>query len=111
MIVAVVVTYSAHDELVRCVKGLTDDPLIDRTVIVDNSGHVELAPHERVEVIATSSNGGFAGGANLGFERARHLGAEWVVLLNDDVEFPGTWLPAVLDACECADVGAVQPLL
>ncbi|NQY57490.1 MAG: glycosyltransferase family 2 protein [Ilumatobacteraceae bacterium] len=111
MIVAVVVTYSAHDELVRCVKGLIDDPLIDCTVVVDNSGHVELPPHERVEIVAASSNGGFAGGANLGFAHARRLGADWLVLLNDDVEFPGTWLPDVLDAFDSADVGAVQPLL
>ncbi|MEM8618728.1 MAG: glycosyltransferase family 2 protein [Actinomycetota bacterium] len=111
MIVAVVVTYSAHDELVRCVKGLTDDPLIDRTVVVDNSGHVELSPHERVEIVAATSNGGFAGGANLGFEHARRLGADWVVLVNDDVEFPGVWLPDVVDAFDGADVGAVQPLL
>ncbi|MEO1058908.1 MAG: glycosyltransferase family 2 protein [Actinomycetota bacterium] len=111
MIVAVVVTYSAHDELTRCVKGLVDDELVDRVVVVDNSGHADLPAHERLEVLAAARNGGFAGGANLGFARAAELDAEWVVLLNDDIEFAGPWVPAVLAPFDDPSVGAVQPLL
>ncbi len=111
MIVAVVVTYSAHDELTRCVKGLVEDELVDRVVVVDNSGHADLPVHERLEVLTAAHNGGFAGGANLGFARAAELGAEWVALLNDDIEFPGPWLPTVLAAFDRPSIGAVQPLL
>lgn len=111
MIVAVVVTYSAHDELNRCVKGLVEDELVDRVVVVDNSGHADLPAHDRLEVLAADRNGGFAGGANLGFARAAEIDAEWIVLLNDDVEFAGPWLPAVLAAFDHPSIGAVQPLL
>ncbi|MEM9515803.1 MAG: glycosyltransferase family 2 protein [Actinomycetota bacterium] len=111
MIVAVVVTYSAHDELTRCVKGLVDDDLVDRIVVVDNSGHADLPAHERLEVLAAEHNGGFAGGANLGFARAAELEAEWIVLLNDDIEFARPWIPAVLAAFDHPSIGAVQPLL
>lgn len=111
MIVAVVVTYTAHDELARCTCGLLGDPLIDRVVVVDNGGDVDLPDDDRLEIVRPGVNAGFAGGANIGFRRARELGAGLVVLLNDDVEIVGPWLPPILDALTDPAVGAVQPLL
>ena len=73
-----------------------------KLIIVDNASSdqsvVELSGLPDVELIASKRNVGFAGGVNLGLERARAQNAKYVFLLNNDAEVESTTLKALLDA-------------
>lgn len=53
-------------------------------IVVDNGGvgEVEIS---KIEVLRNDTNLGYGGGANVGIRAAMEKGAEWVVLLNQDV--------------------------
>jgi GT2 family glycosyltransferase len=109
VIAAVVVTYSAPPEVLgRCLAALTGAGGADRVLVVDTGG-AAAAEHRLVEVIRTD-NRGYGAAANVGFDRARALGADAIALLNDDVVVRPGWL-APLVAELGAGVGAAQPVL
>ena len=63
------------------------------------------------EVVRSDRNLGFAGGSNLGIQRALALGADHVLLLNNDTDVDAGFLaPLVAEACK-PDVGAVCPVI
>ena len=67
---------------------------------------------ERVTLIVSERNGGYAAGMNQGIEAALAHGADHVVLLNDDVVVTPGWLEPLLDEFDADEnVGAVQPVL
>lgn len=45
-----------------------------------------LSNWEVIVVDNTKNNRGYGGGANVGIEQARKLGAKWFVVMNQDVE-------------------------
>jgi hypothetical protein len=87
----------------------------DAVVVVDNgseAGHrarIEAA-YPQHEVVRLGSNRGFAAAVNRGVERALAGGAEWVWLLNSDVELPANAL-AALRAVACESTGMVGAVL
>lgn len=93
-----------------CVASVLTAGETDRVIIVDNgSGAVVTGD---VECIRPSSNLGFGGGANVGFRRARQMGATAIALLNDDIEVEAGWLRPLMAALDAdAKLGAVQPKL
>ncbi len=108
MIVAVVVTYRAPAGMLdRCIAAVRSAGGVDRIVVVD-TGRSALVP-AGVEHIPTD-NRGYGAAANIGFARAAELGADAVVLLNDDVTVRDGWLVPLL-AELAGDVGAAQPIL
>jgi len=111
-VVAVVVTFSAPDDLTACVESIERGGDVDHVVVVDNGGASTLTGHERRSVLRPESNAGFGAGANAGFGAARRLGARVVVLLNDDVVVADGWLAPLLAELDGDErVGAVQPML
>ncbi len=75
----------------------------------DDSVQVMKTQFSEVELIVNKVNGGFAAGYN---DCLKHVNAEYVMLLNSDVEVTENWLQpleALLDANP--DVAAVQPKL
>jgi GT2 family glycosyltransferase len=79
----------------------------DDVIVVDNGssdGTVEWlrAEHPAVHVIALKENRGFAAAVNLGIERSN---ADYVALLNNDMELDPSWLAALVAALD-ADAGA-----
>ncbi|MCB1002022.1 MAG: glycosyltransferase family 2 protein [Acidimicrobiales bacterium] len=64
-----------------------------------------------VDVLAQTTNTGFAGGMNAGFRRGLELGCRVVVILNDDATVEPGWLPPLLTELSVEGVGAVQPKL
>ena len=82
-------------------------------IVVDNGSGDDTvkAVRERfpaVEVAALSANLGFAGGNNEGIRRALELGADHVVLLNNDAEVePGFLQPLVDEAAGRPEAGAL----
>lgn len=65
-----------------------------------------------VELLLQARNTGFAEGNNIGLARARELGAEFAVLLNQDLELLPSWLEPLLEVmAERPEVAAAQPLI
>ncbi len=88
---------------------------VDRVVVVDNGGDrdrsdLRAAIGDRGDVL-TADNHGYGAAANLGAARARELGADAVVLLNDDVVVAPGWLEPLAAELAGDRVGAVQPVL
>ena len=82
-----------------------------RLILVDNGSTDGVGPlFDQVPgaiTIHAETNRGFAGGVNLGLERAEGH----VVLLNSDTLVPKTWLTRLAAALEQApDIGAVGPM-
>ena len=109
----IIVNYHGAHLLPACLAGVRAQDLPAdqfRTVVVDNAstdGSLELLARDYpwVEVIASPTNTGFAGGNNLAL---RQLDTEYAVLLNNDaVPEPG-WLRALLGALDAdPELGAV----
>jgi N-acetylglucosaminyl-diphospho-decaprenol L-rhamnosyltransferase len=117
-VVAVVVNYNGGDEVVAAVRSLSilEEPV--RVVVVDNGstdGSPDVLSRELpdIEVIRSPENLGYAGGNNLGFRRARELGAEFVLVLNDDAELVDPTVVRVLvERMEARpDAGIAGPLV
>ena len=91
---AVIVHWQDPSETLACVESLAAEPP-DQVVVVDNGSREPVtdvlarrAPH--VEVVRVPENRGYAGGANVGIERALARNADVVLLLNNDARlYPG----------------------
>lgn len=60
--------------------------LVDNGSTDDSIAAINSRYENRIHVIANDRNLGFTGGSNQGCRRALELGAEWVLLLNNDTE-------------------------
>jgi hypothetical protein len=83
------------------------------TICVDN-GSTDGSADEiasrfpEIELIRNDSNLGFAGGNNVGIRRALELGADWVLLMNNDAVAGGGLADALERAAQaCADAGVL----
>ncbi len=86
----VVVSYEGRDDLPGCLASCRENATGVRVVVVDNASSdgsanlvAELAPD--AQVIRLAENFGFAGGNNRGITAALEAGADYVLLLNQDV--------------------------
>ncbi|MBI4239833.1 glycosyltransferase family 2 protein [Candidatus Uhrbacteria bacterium] len=83
-------------------------------VVVDNNSHDEtvsivLRDAPFAYIIENTENRGFTGGNNVGMQYAISKGAEYIMLVNQDIRFEKDWLaPLVLFLHNNPDVGAVQ---
>ena len=87
----------------------------DRVVVIDNgSGDGSLALLGRefpsVHLVTLNENHGFAGGYNRGLDQLLSgVTADWIVLLNSDVEVTEGWLDGLVTAAESEGWSAAQP--
>jgi GT2 family glycosyltransferase len=109
----VIVNYNGAHLLPACLAGVRAQDLPPgqfRTVVVDNAsrdGSLELLAREYpwVEVVASPTNTGFAGGNNLAL---RAVDTEYAVLLNNDAAPEPGWLRSMLAALDAdSRLGAV----
>ena len=114
VIVAVVLTFAAPDGMLEaCVSSVEAADGIDHLVVVDNgrTATARLANRD-VEIVVTRENLGYAGGMNVGIRRALELGADAVLILNDDVVVErGVVAPLASALAGDARLGAAQPKL
>lgn len=114
-VVAVVVNWNGGAENLRCLESLlAQGPSLARVLFVDNAssdGSRELVARTlpEVEVLDTGANLGYGGGNNRGFARALELGAEAVLVLNNDVTLEPGCLDALVAALADAALGCVGP--
>lgn len=121
-VVAVVLNWNGGEDTRRCLASLraVEAPR-PRLLLVDNGstdGSVETAraDDDALEVLQTGSNLGYAGGNNRGLAHAfDELGADWVCLVNNDVEAPADLFTRLSEGLAAArsdgrgEVGALGP--
>jgi hypothetical protein len=98
-LVAVVVSWNGREDTLAALESLRGI----QTVVVDNgsadgSADAVAERFPDVELIRAGVNLGFAGGNNAGIRRALDLGADWVLLVNNDA----TVEPGLVEALERA---------
>ena len=81
LIYAVIVTYHPDTDFLQNLSQIL--PQIAGAVIVDNGGDLPPLPSQ-VTLIQNTSNVGLAAAQNQGIAKALELGAEWILLLDDD---------------------------
>jgi GT2 family glycosyltransferase len=98
-LIAVVVNWNGADDTIAALESLqgTQAICVDNGS-TDDSAQVVAARFPELELIRVTQNLGFAGGNNLGIARALELGADWVLLLNNDAVAE----PGLTDALERA---------
>jgi len=89
-VAVIVLNWNGLDDTMRCLASLDEVSWPDLNIVVIDNGS-RLSPVEaiaerwpRVDVVRLPANKGYAGGNNVGFERALAQGAEFVWVLNND---------------------------
>ncbi len=114
--IAVVVNWNGGDENLRCIAALlAQGAALERILFVDNAssdGSLETVQRRfpSVEILRQSENLGYGGGNNRGIARALELGAQAVLVVNNDLTLDAGCL-AVLQRALASDaqLGAVGP--
>jgi GT2 family glycosyltransferase len=116
VVAVVVLTWNGREDTLACLASLErlpDKP--EHVVVVDNAstdGTAEAVSERfpEVELVRSPENRGFAGGNNLGIARALELGADHVLILNNDAEAEPGAIQALVDAAlarpEAGSIGA-----
>jgi len=96
----VILNWNGRDDTLACLESVEQIAYPNFRVIVvdngstDNSVDAIRAAFPKVELIETGANLGFSGGNNVGIKQALELGADHVLLLNNDTVVD----PGLLDA-------------
>jgi GT2 family glycosyltransferase len=113
-VAVVVLSWNRCDDTVACLRSLAGEEGL-HVILVDNAstdGTVDAVRAEfpDVELIVNEGNLGFAAGNNVGIDRALDGGADWVLVLNNDVEVePGFVQPLLDEAARRPDAAALSP--
>ena len=118
-VAVVLVDYRNPSDTVACVESLLGLSYPDVAVIVVDNASPErddLALRERfgdrIAVIRSRENGGFAAGANQGIRAALELGVGAIWLLNNDTLVPADVLGRLVDALDGSpDFGLLSPVI
>ena len=115
----VIVTYNGQNVISKCLNTLSDNSnLFNRIVIVDNNSsdstlNILEQFKEEIDLISLDENIGFGGANNIGIKKALNHGADYVLLLNQDVYFDGDNLSTFLRAStnlEDKNIGVFSPI-
>lgn len=95
----VLVNWNLKDDTLACIDSLFASGVVEgRIIVVDHGstdGSIEAIKEKyasRVHLIEAGENPGYAGGINRGMARALELGAEWVLIMNNDTEVAPSFL-------------------
>jgi hypothetical protein len=117
-VAAVVLNWNALEETLACLGSLaaSDWPGLT-TIAVDNASSQDISAavsesFPEAVVIRNPANLGFAGGMNVGLRRALALGADYVLLLNNDTLVDAAMVRLLVQAAEAhPDAGIVCPVV
>jgi GT2 family glycosyltransferase len=116
LIYVIVLTWNGKADTLECLRSLQNLAYPNaRILVVDNAsedgtGEAVRSLFPRVELICNDSNLRFAGGNNAGIEYSLRLGADYVLLLNNDTVVDLDFLtPLVQKAEEDKQIGIVGP--
>ncbi len=114
----IIVTWNGQRYIRECLTSIYHQTSTDfGVIIVDNQSTdktTEIIENEFKEVILLKNyhNAGFAAGNNQGIKEALSLGADYVVLLNQDTEVSENFIPAGLEYMETnKKTGLMSPII
>jgi GT2 family glycosyltransferase len=113
----VIVDFNGLDDTRKCLRSLESIEGGASVVVVDNASRESPLPVLRLEfpwidAIRSETNGGWAGGNNLGVRHALARGAEWIVLLNNDTTVPPRFVRRLREAAAAhPDYGVLGPVI
>ncbi len=118
LVSVIILNYNGIDVVNRCLRSvlLTNYPCFE-VILVDNAstdGSLQyiidkFGRNERLKIVRSSVNRGFAGGNNLGLNYAS---GSYITLLNNDTEVQSDWLTEAIAVAEHDKrVGVVQSKL
>lgn len=90
----IVLNWNSYADVVQCLDSIRKlDYENTEIVIIDNgstdsSGQDIDDDYPEVEVVLSDKNQGFSAGNNIGIQRVRDRGAEYILLLNNDIRIP-----------------------
>jgi len=106
LVCVIVLNYNGRDHLGYCLPSLTatDYPNY-QIIVIDNASSDSSADMVPIlcpgaKLIKSPTNLGWSRGNNLGIKAALEMGAEYVVLANNDIQVDPHWLGAAVDISE-----------
>jgi GT2 family glycosyltransferase len=115
VVAAVVLSWNRRNDTLACLRSLAAADPAPHVILVDNASSDGTADAVRrefpgLELIENGSNLGFAEGNDVGIRRALAMGADHVLVLNNDTEVdPGFLGPLLEEAARRPDAGALSP--
>ncbi len=113
-VAVVVLSWNGREDTLGCLASLAEVDYPELTTIVVDNGSTDgtsdavRAAFPTVEIVRTEENLGFAEGNNVGMRRALELGADHVLVLNNDVEVDAGFVRALVEeAHRRPDAGAL----
>lgn len=108
----IVLDYDGGEMLQRCIDSIVAQTVTpNRVMVLDNSSKRPVVDrlNAPVEIIRSITNLGFAGGANMMFDRSL---TPYVAIVNNDVVLERDWLSTVVAAMDADDhLAAVQTII
>ncbi len=116
LVIAVVLAWNNYSDTRECLQTLsTSDYPNLQIILVDNGSEDGTPEHVRqdfpnISIIENGQNLGVPAGYNIGFKRALKAGADYVLMLNNDVSIPSDMLTALVKIAEDdPETGIVMP--
>jgi GT2 family glycosyltransferase len=117
-VVIIVLNWNRKDDTLACLASLQQVTYPNfETVVVDNGSTDGSVPAIRARfahqaVIETGENLGFVGGNNVGLHDARKRGADYALLLNNDVQVAPDFLSHLIEDIDAdPSIGVVGPMI
>jgi GT2 family glycosyltransferase len=117
-VAVVIINWNSGDRTANCLRSLTKLTYRRRKLIlVDNGssdGSREALEREftDVDVVRNPTNLGFTGGVNAGFRRARLLGVDYYLALNNDTVVAPDLLDLLIEVAESdPNIGGLNPMM
>jgi GT2 family glycosyltransferase len=118
LVYIVILTWNGKKDTLECLDSLKKVPYENfKVVVVDNGSADGTADeirknHNWIQLIVNSKNLGFTKGNSQGCDVAMRNGADYVMMLNNDVEVSPDFLDRLIEVAEAdARIGAVAPLI
>ena len=118
LVYIIILNYNSYEETIRCLKSVKDIEYDNfRVIVVDNNSKddsVEALGNYVSDYVflINESNLGYAKGNNVGIEYALNHGAEYLCILNNDVEVERDFLSKLINYLEAnMDVGIAGPCI
>ncbi len=113
----VLVDYNGLEDTRKCLRSLTGQSSAAQTIVVDNASQVDVTEALKAEfpwahLIRSTTNGGWAGGNNIGMKYAMKQGADLVILLNNDTVVDPEFVTRLVAAANAyPEFGIIGPVI
>jgi len=118
LVICVILNTNRREDTLACLRSLQQQEYARLGVIVldnacsDGSNEAIRAEFPQVEILTLAENRGYAGNNNIGIAAALERGAEWVLVLNEDIVMAPRALERLVEAAQSeARIGIAGPMV